>query len=503
MKKLSLLLVVLLAAGSAGLYGQMAIGTNFSISGDATATAGYDIDDEQFGFKNEFNSNIKIEFVAKRSTNNSETVDMSGGWYGWIELKDFQIVINSDEEDSAPYVKAYQATANGNCAHDATKTFKKDDYITAQCKGTADTRAHERSKLVVIEPTITATLKNGPLFLQIFDKPASKADLIPHIENDPIETNDNAAESDDDGKDVGADLDGPGITVGYSTSDLTFKVGLASDVPYDTNDDLTTPAKDESAGSFTISADLKVNVGPATVDLAFVQGLKNEDDTDAIADDTGVGAMLTTVFGEVSLSAGADVHMTGDDDLEGTNENEAMKFDMGGNAAVTLTELTSLKSSFLHSTNPLAATDVEVVLSDKSGLVQDLSMDLTWGLFDITGGEATDATTGLANPDDANDKSDLFVQADLSYAIAVGDDMDDMGDDEMMMKGPTLTPGAKVTVNQLDGGDAGVGLELRAILEHAIPATTFGLKWATSQLVDSGVKKAQQGIITLWTKIAY
>ena len=195
------------------------------------------------------------------------------------------------------------------------------------------------------------------------------------------------------------DLDGAGITVGYTTSDLTFKVGLASDVPYDTNDDLNTP-KDESAGSFTVSADLKVNVGPATVDLAFVQGLKNEDDTDANADDTGVGVLLTTVFGEVSLSAGADVHMTGLSDVEGTPANEAMTFDAGGNAAVTLTELTSLKSSFLHSTEPLAATDVEVVLSDKSGLVQDLSMDLTWGLFDITGGDDTDAT-GNRNPPDA------------------------------------------------------------------------------------------------------
>ena len=83
MKKLSLLLVVLLAAGSAGLYGQMAIGTNFSISGDATATAGYDIDDEQFGFKNEFNSNIKIECSSpSQSTNNDgerqvRQVDMS------------------------------------------------------------------------------------------------------------------------------------------------------------------------------------------------------------------------------------------------------------------------------------------------------------------------------------------------------------------------------------------------------------------------------------------
>ena len=104
MKKLSLLLVVLLAAGSAGLYGQMAIGTNFSISGSATATAGYDIDDEQFGFKNESSANIKIVLVAKQSTNNSEMVDMSGGWYGSIELNDFQIVIDSDEEDSTEFV---------------------------------------------------------------------------------------------------------------------------------------------------------------------------------------------------------------------------------------------------------------------------------------------------------------------------------------------------------------------------------------------------------------
>jgi hypothetical protein len=463
---------------------------------------GYDIDDEQFGFKNDSNSTIKIEFVAKQSTNNHETVDMSGGWYGSIQLKDFQIRIDSDEEDSDPYVKAIKAGAPGICADDANKSYKKDDFITMACKGGLDTRAEQRSKLFVDEPEITATLKNGPLFLQIFDKPASKADLIPHIENDPDKTNDNAAESDDEDEDVGLDLDGAGITVGYTTSDLTFKVGIASDVSYDKDDDANTPAKDESAGSFTVSADLKVNVGPATLDLAFVQGLKNEDDLDDPADDTGVGALLTTVFGEVSLSAGADVHMTGETDVEGTPENEAMKFDLGGNATVTLTEHTSLKSDFLHSTEPAAATDVEVVLSDKSGLVQDLSMDLTWGLFDITGGEAADAT-GTANPADANDKSDLFVQADLSYAIAVGDDMDDMGDDEMMMKGPTLTPGAKVTVNQLDGGDAGVGLEVRAVLEHAIPATTFGLKWATVQLVDSGKNKAKQGIITLWTKIKY
>ena len=78
MKKISLLLVVLLAAGSAGLYGQMAIGTEFKISGDATATVGYNIDNEQFGFKNGFNSSISwAELVAEQSANNAEMVGMA------------------------------------------------------------------------------------------------------------------------------------------------------------------------------------------------------------------------------------------------------------------------------------------------------------------------------------------------------------------------------------------------------------------------------------------
>ena len=82
----------------------MAIGTNFSISGSATATAGYDIDDEVFGFNTESSANIKIVLVAKQSTNNDEMVDMSGGWYGSIELNDFQIVIDSDNEEDATKV---------------------------------------------------------------------------------------------------------------------------------------------------------------------------------------------------------------------------------------------------------------------------------------------------------------------------------------------------------------------------------------------------------------
>ena len=511
MKKLSLLLVVLLAAGSAGLYGQMAIGTNFSVSGDATATVGYDIDDEQFGFKNEFSSDISLGLVwctneasmtdenedgmigganGNCTVNNSDKVG-SSGWVGSIQLKDFRIIIDSntfgDDEDSPHFVKTGER-------------YGDNPYVTG---GTGTEAVTERSGLFVDPPTIVAKLQNGPLFVQIFDMPASEADLIAHIEDD--EDGDNAAESDDAGKDVGLNYNWQGLTFGYKTTDLSIAVGIASQYPYDNApvaNDPATKIKDETAaekvGSHAVSAVLNVNVGPAKLDVAFVQGLEASTDVDAADndadDDTGIGAKLTTDFGSVALSAGADVRMTGEDDDETTVENEAMKFDAGGSATVTLTPNTSLVSSFIHSTNSAAATDVEVVLSDTSGLVEDLSLGVTWGLFDITGGKK-DAANKLAN-----DQSDLFLQASLGYAIHLDDGMDD---DDMMMKGPTFTPSTKVTVNQIDGGDAAVGFEVQALLEHAIPATTFGLKWKTAQLLDTDTKPAKQGVVTLWSKIKY
>ena len=468
MKKLSLLLVVLLAAGSAGLYGQMAIGTNFSISGNATATAGYDIDDEQFGFKNEMDANIKIELVAKQSSMKPE--EMMSGWYGSIELNDFQIIIDSDEEDSTEFV--------------ATESMKMDDGTTSKPK-------KERTHLYVSEPDIVATLKNGPLWLKIYSDPDNKADLIPHIEED--EDNDKAAESHDKDKDVGSTelFKGSGIALGYTTADLSFGIGISSEETYDADVD---PKKPETAnaetGSFAVSANLMVNVGPAQLDLAFVQGLENGDEAEDSDkdDDTGVGAKLTTTFGDVSLSAGADILMTGEEDNPDTSpDNESMDWEGGGNATVTLTPNSSLKSDVILSSVGDVATDVKVVMTDTAGLVENLDLSLTWGLFDITNGN--EDMEGTAD-DQTNDKSDLTLEGKIDYHL-----VDTLGG--------TLTPGTTVTVDQVDGGDAAVGLEVRAVLKEAVPATEFGLKWKSSQLVDTETKPAQSGTITLWTKISY
>ena len=166
-----------------------------------------------------------------------------------------------------------------------------------------------------------------------------------------------------------------------------------------------------------------------------------------------------------------------------------MDWEAGANAKVTLTPNTSLTSDFIFSSKEKVATDVAVELTDKSGLVESLDISLKWGMFDINGGAEDDPAVATDNL--TNDLSDLFVQGKLDYGLEA--------------LGGTLTPGTTVTVNQLDGDEdqTYVGLELRAVLTEAIPATTFGLKWATVQLTDSGTNKAESGTVTLWTKIVY
>lgn len=463
MKKISLLLVVLLAAGSAGLYGQMAIGTNFQISGKATTTAGYDIDDQRFGFKNEAEADIKIELVTESSATNAMGDMMEPGWVGSIELNDFKIIIDSDDEDSDLR------------------------YIADKCKKTAFADCNEkektsRSHLIVEAPEIVAKIKNGPLFLQIHDAPENKADLVAHIEDD--EDGDNEAESDDDGKDVGLDLDGAGLALGYDSTDLKVAVGVTSNQAWDA----TKPA---SASSFVLSGDVNVGLGPAGLKLQVVQGLKGKDDMSASADDTGFGAELSTSFGDdraITLAAGSDIVLTGvGDNSQTTDVNESMEYEFGASADVTLVAMedssTEVGAKYIYSTKKDVASDVKVTLADTGGLVDRLGMGLTWGLFDLTGGDdkSTDATT--------NNVADMFVEGSLSYRL-----------DAM---GGALTPEATLTLNQVDNEVADIGLKVAAVLTEAVPATEFGLQWETTRLTEVKGEKASSGAITAWAKIEY
>ena len=328
-------------------------------------------------------------------------------------------------------------------------------------------------------------LKNGPLFLKIFAAPGNEAGLIGAIEDD--EDDDNRAESDDQPNDVHTDLGGAGVTLGYDSDDLDVAVGITSDEDYDGDypdrkDDVAKGTPEDA--SFVLSADLTVDVGPASLQVQVVQGLKAEEDMDEDADDTGVSALLKTTFGDISLSAGADLVMTGDENDVSTPEDDSMYFETGLNADMTLTENTMFAAKYIYSSEQDVASDVEVSLKDTGGLVDRLGMGLTWGLFDLNNGNAADDAA-----DTENDSMDMLVKGDLSYVL-----------DAM---GGKLTPSAELTLNQVDGGDSTLGLTLKAVLTEAVPATEFGLQWKTAQAFDVGDLEGTSGTVTAWAKISY
>ena len=148
-----------------------------------------------------------------------------------------------------------------------------------------------------------------------------------------------------------------------------------------------------------------------------------------------------------------------------------------------VTASTTFGANYIYSSEQTVASDVKVALDDSGGLVDRLGMGLTWGLFDISNGEIGHADMTH------NDEMDMFVEGSLSYKL-----------DAM---GGTLTPAAKLTLNQVDDMDATVGLEVKAVLTDAIPATEFGLMWSTSQLTDMDDMMAKSGAITAWAKITY
>ena len=346
--------------------------------------------------------------------------------------------------------------------------------------------AKDRTGLIVTKPTIVAMLKNGPLFLKIFAAPGNEAGLIDAIEDD--EDGDNDAESNDLDSTMSTRISAAWALRWVMTA--TISMSPWASPPMKTTTAITSTGRTmydvgtPEDASFVLSADLTVDVGPASLQVQVVQGLMAEEDMDKKADDTGVSALLKTTFGEISLSAGADLVMTGDENDESTPEDDSMYFETGLNADMTLTENTMFAAKYIYSSEQDVASDVEVSLKDTGGLVDRLGMGLTWGLFDLNNGNAADDAA-----DTENDSMDMLVKGDLSYVL-----------DAM---GGKLTPSAELTLNQVDGGDSTLGLTLKAVLTEAVPATEFGLQWKTAQAFDVGDLEGTSGTVTAWAKISY
>jgi opacity protein-like surface antigen len=331
------------------------------------------------------------------------------------------------------------------------------------------------SALVIKNPTITAKLINGPLSIKIFKAPENVAGLVDPVEND--EDDDHLAESDDE--DIHVDLGGAGITLGYDTEGLGIAVGISSELAYDEPEDNADTEEDESArkGDWYINGDINVDIGPATIDLQVVQTIKGDDSDPTVGPETGFAAKITGNLGDLSLSAGGDIVLTGATDTTAASTD----YELGAGLGFALTDTTTMDADYIYSTDKDVASDVEVSLKDTAGIIENLSFALSWGLYDLSNGNPDNEDKGH------NDKLDMMVGANLGYGFEA--------------LGGKLTPSIDVKYNRLDSDKAVVDTEVKLLLTEAIPQAELGMKWKSDSVFDPDDDSL--GVLTAWTKVSY
>jgi hypothetical protein len=416
MRKVSLLSAVLLVLGLFALQGQemMAMadegsGLPFEVTGEATATLGYNLDTNAWGFTNEFDSSLTLSLVAEQSTGTS-----GDGWRGDIQLEDFQLVLKTGLE------------------------VDDDDVILVL----DDTATAIALPIIIVPPSITAKITNGSIYVLVYENDGIDISAVSIVEDD--EDDDYLIQGDDDGLDLAPDLtNSGGLSFGYESDMFSVALHVASETDWTGADD----------DGMSVGVDGSVTAGPITITADVIKAL-NQDANDLAA---GLGLTLDLAMGEgmsLVVNGGVDLHMS--------DVVDPMIMEYGGDVTLNLSDTTSLKVAAIYSPDTAADGDLEVSLAEDGGMVDGLSVDVLFGMYNFINGAG-----------------DYLLSADLGYDVA--------------LDGATLTPAIGI-----DYTSTGItAVEVSATLSGAIPHTDFVLTWATDDI------NVSNGVLTVETTITY
>jgi hypothetical protein len=333
----------------------------------------------------------------------SSSAGEGDSWHGWIELSDFQIKLDSDDLTT----------------------------ITA--------------------PGVEAKIISGPLWIRVFDNDGMSIGQVSIVEDDADD--DYGAQGDDDGLDIAPDLtDAGGTSVGFSNDMLSVAGHIASETTWE---DPATPDDGWSVG-----VDGSATFGPITVKADVIIALEQDNNLFG----AGIGLALDLPLGDtmnLAVSGGADLQ---DDDVS------EMIMEFGGTLTLELSETTSLGAAFISgvvATEGGPDTDLEVTFAEDGGMVENLTVNLLFGLYNLIDGGG----------------DEILLSADLGYGLTV-------------MEDATLTPALGVDYSSTDGVDT-IGVEVSATLAGAIPNTEFVLTWATADVENNS------GNLTFATTVSY
>ena len=425
MRKIALLLAFLLAAGSAGVFAETAISTDFSISGDASVKFAYDLATGGFGFTNSATGDISLTLASGDATN-----DPGSGWRGVISLTGFKIDIGSGAGadftgvtglNDAEFLLLDDATAADADVVDATTA----DEATLLETATAD------SDILVTDPSVEAYITNGDIKIWVYDHPTNKATQVAAVEDA-----DSGAENKD--SDIGTDLsENGGVKVAFGFDPVDISVGLTT-----LNDETGDPDDQE----FQLSATLDASFDPITVGVSLAQDLGTSQGGATI-----IGSKVGGTFGPATVSVGVDV------------DTNAENFEAGGGVDLTVVDGVDVGVDFIYSDNTAVALDAEVAVG--LGIIDGLDIDLAAGLYDLAGG---DTTAGADTRQD--DELDVSIGVDVSFATDA--------------LGGSLTTAVGFDTDTINGGDATNGADLTVTLAGQIPNTQFVLAWKDTDLTE-------------------
>jgi hypothetical protein len=293
MKKLALLAAVLLLFGLTAGFAEVGA----DISGEASATFGFNLEDQSAGFENDGSVDVIFTFVEEQTIDSG----MMDGWYGWIEFADFSVIYDNDD-DSDYYQQGWYWDDDNE---DEVVQFNNTEFAL-------------QTQIMVTEPDITAKITNGMIYIVLYEAPSFEPDHAEPVEDD--EDDDYSAEDDDSGYEPDLSEYG-GITIGYDAEAFDVEVYAASGTGYadgDGNDSWLFGAMVAvSAAGADLSADFALASGVDDDDIVFGADAAYTLDAGmvAIAPYVGVDYWMSDVIdpGVYELAAGVDCTFTNDD----------------------------------------------------------------------------------------------------------------------------------------------------------------------------------------------
>ena len=329
MKKLALVGLALLLAGGFA-FGQFDLAFAATVKGDATLTWGIDLDTTaNHGFKNAMTSSLSVTLLPAASSSKGSEED--GMVYGYINLKDFKVVVGSGDTD----VFVDSATAS-------TTAVDLDGDAVTTATG---------QKAFVTAPGVEAYVVLGPVHWLIYNAPDLKVTYAEEIEND-ADTDYWAEGEEDDGVLPDFGTYGTGIRFKNDMLTLTAKLASASDWT--------------AAASYGAGLDATVKIAPLTFNAGFVMPFSG-------GTDIGFGAKAA-----VSQALGDTGTLTADVAFDG-QYTAALAWELEANLGLTLTDLAKVAVAVANSTawNMDAEVGVDLLA------VPDLTLGVDVGLWNI------------------------------------------------------------------------------------------------------------------------